>query len=211
MAERKLPERRKEGERARGVPLWEEREAGTEERQARRGRWRGSEATRQRSSRGDSGVEGGRGGRGEGGWRGEEAREKDIKVRNSQRGERAPPRHRLDRGSLVPLLGCSPPLLLFLDPPTYSPSALYPPVHHPQPILSTERSPRPPNHPPPPTPSNWRAPEYVLYIHTRALMSVPVLPLLLPLPLLLARLLPLLPLPLYATAGKESAAREQRD
>ncbi|KYN36481.1 hypothetical protein ALC56_09442 [Trachymyrmex septentrionalis] len=28
---------------------------------------------------------------------------------------------------------------------------------------------------PPPTPSNWRAPEYVLYIHTRALMSVPVL------------------------------------
>ena len=153
-------------------------------------------------------------------------------MRNSQRGERAPPRHRLDRGSLVPLLGCSPPLLLFLvDPPTYSPSALYPPVHHPQPILSTERSPRPPNHPPihppPPTPSNWRAPEYVLYIHTRALMSVPVLPLPLPLPLPLSLplplplplslplplplLLPLLRLPLCATAEKESDRREEKE
>lgn len=46
-------------------------------------------------------------GRREGVRRGE-AREKDIKVRNSQRGERAPPRHRLDRGSLIPLLECSP-------------------------------------------------------------------------------------------------------
>lgn len=56
------------------------------------------------------GGEGGRRATEEEGNRG--SREKDIKVRNSQRGERAPPRHRLDRGSLIPLLECSP--LLFL-------------------------------------------------------------------------------------------------
>jgi len=61
------------------------------------------------------------------GWRregGRGPREKDIKVRNSQRGERAPPRHRLDRGSLIPLLECSPPP----PPPRPPPSATHPPA-----------------------------------------------------------------------------------
>lgn len=71
-------------------------------------------------------------------------REKDIKVRNSQRGERAPPRHRLDRGSLIPLLECSPP-------PSYSTTTSssyssatfnHPLAHHPPP--PTQESPRPP-------------------------------------------------------------------
>lgn len=66
------------------------------------------------------------------------AREKDIKVRNSQRGERAPPRHRLDRGSLIPFLECSP-----LPPPP-------PSTTHPPPVSSatlpplTQGSSRPP-------------------------------------------------------------------
>lgn len=104
-------------------------------------------------------------------------REKDIKVRNSQRGERAPPRHRLDRGSLIPLLECSPPPPI----PPLSPAPPPPSTTHlPTIRLPLHRSPH--DHPPPPTPSNWRAPEYVLYIHTRALMSVPVLLPALPLP-----------------------------
>lgn len=68
----------------------------------------------------------GRGGDGSG--RRGRAREKDIKVRNSQRGERAPPRHRLDRGSLIPLLECSP-LPRPLPPPpsaTHSPAIRLP-------------------------------------------------------------------------------------
>lgn len=117
---------------------------------------------------GRTGAAGGGGGGGRG------SREKDIKVRNSQRGERAPPRHRLDRGSLIPLLECSPPSPL----PPPPPSATHSPAIHP---LSPDAGVPTTTHPPP-TPSNWRAPEYVLYIHTRALMSVPVLLPALPLP-----------------------------
>lgn len=142
-------------------------------------------ATTAGSARNSEGGGGRRGGRRVGGWpdgygtgrgrrEGEEgAREKDIKVRNSQRGERAPPRHRLDRGSLIPFLECSP-----LPPPP-------PSTTHPPPVSSATLPPLhrgPHDHPSPPTPSNWRAPEYVLYIHTRALMSVPVLLPALPLP-----------------------------
>lgn len=117
---------------------------------------------------GRTGAAGGGGGGGRG------SREKDIKVRNSQRGERAPPRHRLDRGSLIPLLECSPPSPL----PPPPPSATHSPAIRP---LSPDAGVPTTTHPPP-TPSNWRAPEYVLYIHTRALMSVPVLLPALPLP-----------------------------
>lgn len=58
------------------------------------------------------------------------------------------------------------------------------PTHSSLPPSTTHFHPHrgPHDHPPPPTPSNWRAPEYVLYIHTRALMSVPVLLPALPLP-----------------------------
>ena len=149
----------------RGERLRERWREGASEGETERERERGGDETKKSRRDEEGGGRGGRGARerrrrwkkrrkrGPGvGWRGGEAREKDIKVRNSQRGERAPPRHRLDRGSLVPLLGCSPPLLLLLlDPPTYSPPAPYPPVHRPQPIPSSsthERSPRPPNHPP---------------------------------------------------------------
>lgn len=97
------------------------------------------------------GVEGGgerRGDRRVGGWPdgggGRGSREKDIKVRNSQRGERAPPRHRLDRGSLIPLLECSPPSSVrHLQPPTHPPSSPLPPLS-PGPLVSTQGSPRPP-------------------------------------------------------------------
>lgn len=63
---------------------------------------------------------------------------------------------------------------------THSPAIRLPlsPLCHPP--FPLHRGPH--DHPPPPTPSNWRAPEYVLYIHTHALMSVPVLLPALPLP-----------------------------
>lgn len=132
---------------------------------------------------GRTGAAGGGGGGGRG------SREKDIKVRNSQRGERAPPRHRLDRGSLIPLLECSPPSPL----PPPPPSATHSPAIRP---LSPDAGVPTTTHPPP-TPSNWRAPEYVLYIHTRALMSVPVL-------------LPALPLPPPPRRRKRKRERERQ-
>lgn len=64
-------------------------------------------------------------------------------MRNSQRGKRALPRHRLDRDSLIPLLECSPPSSPLSPPPltTHSPAVRHPPY----PCLPpTQRSPRPP-------------------------------------------------------------------
>jgi len=85
-------------------------------------------------------------------------------VRNSQRGERAPPRHRLDRGSLIPLLECSPPSPLRPPPPstTHSPAI--------RPLLLRHRGPH--DHPPSTYSVELESPRVrALHTHSRAYVS----------------------------------------